>query len=451
MRLNVKRGWIPYDDRSKMGQRLTDEFHEQIRTFGAVGSEVELPKKVVLHEIEIKVLGKLMARPYQFTGSCLPSDASVLMADGSEKPIADVQVDDVVVSHSGQPRRVLGTIARQSAEKMRRIRVDGVDRVLHATDGHVVPRCSGSSLDWVRCDQIAIGDLMPVSGPRGALTRVVSNDALGVHGEPVWDIEVEHDHTFIADGFSVHNCVGVSGMRSGCHAQLGDVYLRGDNEEIKILFPFATYGRGRQIAGKRGPGSGSYGAAQAKAEEQFGVLPIDWEKAPKPTITDTGWIKYSKAIELSWSHPNSWPIPFAEVEAEANKNQIRTITRLRTPEEVCQSLAQCYGVTMAGDFGTNPRVEGDVLLGRRSTVWAHQQSVSGYWFHPTHGLIFLIDNQWLDVHGHDPGLYPLGVTGSYWILEKDMATELRTGEVYSRSNTEGFPLRRFDWSNILSL
>lgn len=245
------------------------------------------------------------------------------------------------------------------------------------------------------------------------------------------------------------SCVGAGGARAYTLAQVGDVFVRGDAEEIKIPFPYATYGVGREIAGSRGTGEGSFGGAQAKAIKQFGMLPWDDERVPKPVIKN-GWASWRSNQEIQWSHPKAWPIQRSELEPDAQKFQITDVTQAESTDDVDQGLAQGFGVTIACMFGTKPRVEDDVLLGRWNDSWAHQQSITGYWLHPKHGKIYVIDNQWDDVHGHCPTLFPIGVTGSYWMLEKDLAKIIKSqdGEVYLHSNTEGFPLQQIDWGTM---
>jgi hypothetical protein len=246
------------------------------------------------------------------------------------------------------------------------------------------------------------------------------------------------------------SCVGCGGARSYTHAQIGDALLRGDAEEVKIPFPFATYGVGREIMGARGRGEGSFGGAQAQAIEKFGMLPWDSELATQPVIRE-GWATWTRDVELSWSHPSAWPKPRATVEAEAIKFSIQTVVKINDPDQAVTLLAQGYGITQASMFGTEPRVDDDVLVGRWNKEWAHQMSVGGYWKHPKHGLIFIIDNQWGDVHGQCPTLGKLGVNGSFWMLSSDFAKICKNDEVYGHSNTKGFPLRKFDWNNILQV
>jgi len=243
------------------------------------------------------------------------------------------------------------------------------------------------------------------------------------------------------------SCVGAAAATAYLKTQLCDVVYREDDETIKMVFPFATYGKGRAVGGMRRPGEGSFGAAQAEAvdPEVFGYLAWDDPRVPKPQINN-GWAKWKKSDELKWSHPSSWPIPERELYETAGKYGITTTTRIRNAGDWKQAIGQGRPVTLAGMFGTRPRVEGDVLLGRWNTQWAHQQSCSGYWEHPTHGLIFLIDNQWgPQVHGECPTLAPLGVFGSYWMLERDANKMCKTGEVIAHSGTGDFEPREIQW------
>ena len=248
------------------------------------------------------------------------------------------------------------------------------------------------------------------------------------------------------------SCVGSGGARAYSLAQVGDVANRGDQEAIKIPFPFATYGVGRQISGARSTGEGSFGGAQAEAIKTFGMLSWDFEnsKIPRPTIKD-GWAAWTSREEIQWSHPSGWPVSRSTLDPDAGKYKIQDVTQAESTDDLVQGLAQGFSGTMACMFGTRAcKVQGDVLMAPWNDQWAHQQCIAGYWQHPKLGLIFLIDNQWNDVHGHCPTLYPFGVTGSYWILEKDMTTILRSrdGEVYLHSNTMGFPLQTIDWGYL---
>lgn len=449
---NLRFNWIPPSQRTKLQRLITGEFHEMIGTFSSRGQQlVTLPERVLMHELEIKTTGALLPRIHQLTGSCLPSDSLVSVYGRAPVRISEICPGDWVRTHTENFRQVLGVSVKYTKEAMRHILTDE-GRRLRCTDKHRIAVANNSGeIEWREAQTVIPGMKLFITD-NGIFQREVvvkSNVALGVPHDPVWDIEVEYDHSFIADGFVVHNCVGAGGARAYTLAQVGDVFVRGDAEEIKIPFPYATYGVGREIAGSRGTGEGSFGGAQAKAIKQFGMLPWDDERVPKPEIKN-GWASWRSNQEIQWSHPKAWPIKRSELEPDAQKFQITDVTQAESTDDVDQGLAQGFGVTIACMFGTKPRVEDDVLLGRWNDSWAHQQSITGYWLHPKHGKIYVVDNQWDDVHGHCPTLFPLGVTGSYWMLEKDLAKIIKSqdGEVYLHSNTEGFPLQQIDWGTM---
>lgn len=245
------------------------------------------------------------------------------------------------------------------------------------------------------------------------------------------------------------SCVGCGGARAYLTQMLADIIFAGDHETVKPIFPFATYGVGRRKAGMPRTGEGSFGAAQAWACEpgNFGYLAWDDPRVPKPSSQGEWW-KWSKSDEINWSHPKAWPVQERELAETAGKHGIETVTRVRNTDQLLQGFAQGYSATLASMYGTKPRVEGDVLLGRWNDQWAHQMSAPPTWWkHPRHGLIFQIDNQWgPHAHGICPTLSQFGVTGSFWILEADMDRVIRTGEVYLHSGTGDFPARPGLWT-----
>lgn len=717
-------GWIAPQERTVEQYRAVEEWHDQIGVWEDIAVYTDEPEQFFLYDLEVKATGSLMPRVQQLTGSCLPADAPVRMADGTEKPISEIVPGDLVVTHTGMVRRVNGVQAKRTSEQMRKIHVRAWADDLYCTDKHLVPtykndeitwkkaqdvlpgewlligyattppvdqmidlldwiddaididradkweivRGKGERIEqpnrflsrpaafqsairqkglvgrslvtvrrarlehalprfinvdedfarwiglylaegscdkhrinftlsadehqlgeeivqltrkifgieasigikqanrsvlWVRvpgkalvsfikafCPGVATSKRVPgvffrskervqaslVSGwfdgdgharvkntyanivgvtassglardmahlaasagvpsstrrrkarghskeateltmfPKhacdvvpseklaavaavsakqkttcqtrfGIAKRVVSNEEVGVPVDAVWDIEVDVDHTFIAYGYVVHNCVGAGAGRAYCHSQCGDVVQRGDTEAVMLPFPWATYGVGREKAGMRRAGEGSFGEAQAKAVAEFGMLPLNSQFATQGSVRN-GWIRWTEAIEMEWSHPSAWKHRRADVEAEAGKYKMQTVSRVTTPEGLCQAIAQGYGVTLASMFGTNPRVEQGYLLGRWNKSWAHQMSCGAYVKNSPHGLVFAIDNQWGDMHGTCPVLSAKGVNGSFWMLAKDMQKVMQNGEVYVHSNTMGFPVRKFDFSN----
>jgi hypothetical protein len=245
------------------------------------------------------------------------------------------------------------------------------------------------------------------------------------------------------------SCVGVSAARAYTQAACGDIVHRGEWESPEFVFPFASYGYGRQLAGMRGRGSGSYGSAQAKSVLTFGRLPWSDANVPKPTIR-SGWAIWTREQELNWSHPSAWPVDVESVKETAGQYLITSVVRIDSTDEAKQLLAQGYGVTLASNFGTSPRVEGEYLIGRWNDNWAHQMSCSGYTKFGS-DTIFAIDNQW-GPNGHGgrqcPTLAARGIKGSFWIREGTFGRIIDSGEVFGHSATHGFPVQRFDWGRM---
>lgn len=250
------------------------------------------------------------------------------------------------------------------------------------------------------------------------------------------------------------SCVGASAARAYVHAMMGDVLNRGDIEQISLPFPYATYGIGRERAGMRRPGSGSYGAAQAWACENFGILPLTSKFVPRWRERGV-WFIWDDSDELRWSHPSAWRHSRSEVSDEADDYLIQDVTRIRSTDEAMVAMSSGYGITLASSFGTRgPRIRdtgedgAQVAVAEWNGSWAHQMSCAGYWKTTRLGSIFIIDNQWgPSAHPDCPTLSQWGVEGSFWITESTFANIIRRGEVFAHSNTRGFPARN-PWGSI---
>ena len=67
---------------------------------------------------------------------CFPPDAPVLMADGTEKNIADIEDGDYVISGKGNIKKVLGTRMRGYKHPLLSIQVEGIKQPLVCTSHH---------------------------------------------------------------------------------------------------------------------------------------------------------------------------------------------------------------------------------------------------------------------------------------------------------------------------
>lgn len=93
----------------------------------------------------IMIVGRVDAEAYpqlargikeEYVVGCFPADAPVLMADGTEKSICDVEDGDEVISHTGNSRKVLGTRQRKYKFPLYSIKLEGIDQPLICTSGH---------------------------------------------------------------------------------------------------------------------------------------------------------------------------------------------------------------------------------------------------------------------------------------------------------------------------
>jgi len=253
----------------------------------------------------------------------------------------------------------------------------------------------------------------------------------------VFDFEVEEDHSFVAGGIVVHNCVGAGGGNMLFSLACADVIRRGDPERVVIPFWLLPYGISRMLFGINGRGSGSSGSTFAQAVSTYGMLPADVDGLPAYAEKD-GWV-WGQDAELEWSQGRKIPSKYLQ---EARPHLVQGVAKCVDADAVREALKNFYAVTCASNWGgmMNPPVVGSGanarLLNRRVTTWNHQMSVHAWEDNPEHGEIFYILNQWGDCHGHCPSGAP---RGGFWIKRADMNIIASQGETFAFSNLLGFP------------
>lgn len=137
---------------------------------------------------------------------CLPYDSRVSLADGTFKPIGEI-VDkflycDVVSYDLTKNQRVRGRVIGWHAlpvpEILVRIRAGGMD--LACTENHRVWTQRG----WIRSEQLREGDGVQLVD--GRFVPIESFAKIAPKERFVYDITVEHEHNYFAEGVLVHNC-----------------------------------------------------------------------------------------------------------------------------------------------------------------------------------------------------------------------------------------------------
>ena len=130
---------------------------------------------------------------------CFPAYVKVITSEG-EKLIADVEVGDRVLTHRGRFKRVLKTGNHVGST----IRVFSNRRIIECTPNHPI---------WTGVD-----GWVPASDMVGRLWHRVLDDMWEPvvkveecrHDVTVYNLEVEDDHSYTADGIAVSNCQSFS-------------------------------------------------------------------------------------------------------------------------------------------------------------------------------------------------------------------------------------------------
>lgn len=243
------------------------------------------------------------------------------------------------------------------------------------------------------------------------------------------------------------SCVGASA--GNAMLTLLSVEIAGGNDpDAWHLFwwPYA-YGEGREIAGLRGRGEGSFGSAQAKALIREGIFRADVPGLPS-FRERSGWLELPKQTELEWSDGAAIAKKWNELGRE---HLLQTAAPIGSTDDAAAAIANGYPLTIAAMFGTRTiRTKGNppVNVAEWDDRWAHQQMIDEVWDHPQLGLLFRISNQW------GPNAHPAPASGEpaggYYITEATLQKILRDrgSECYAYSQYDGYPAQDLDWTKL---
>lgn len=463
--------------------------------------------------------GKPIPYNWQLTGSCFPAGVPVRMADGNEKPIEQVQVGDEVITHTGKTRKVVNVMCRNYTGDLVTVRPEGFPFPLTATADHPFAVWR-DRLTWVPAGDLTEDDRVLVSigidegkdvvldaleaftirlsgdrrltvypelqtqvaaagvadlkvarscklTPFGIAQRVKQTTRQAVVSLPVYDFEVEEDHSFVAGGLVVHNCVSGGGFNALVNRIGVEIATGRQAEAFELPFTLMTYGLSRWLAFRDNTeGEGSAGAAFVSAAKEGGLPPFSDPDVPKPSILMSMDGKhavhaFSRRDEFYWSSVRNHT---AGIKERAKKVTIQYV-RIRSADQGEVEIRRGRTITWAGMWGGLMRVpveggrkDSKVLLNRHASSWSHQQSCSMMWHHRDLGRIWNIQNQWfgpgpntkvetvavsggravsrileavdvMSVHG-DP-VDPYSPLGSYWISDADFEYQCARGEVFA--------------------
>jgi len=138
--------------------------------------------------------------------NCFPAGTLItVLGHVGGKPIEDVQVGDVVLTHRGRWRPVTATMDRIESGSLHHLRVFS-GPLLVSTGEHPISTPGG----WVEMQRIRSGDRVQLAGAEGERPKFggVRDCYPVVLSQPVrvFNFSVHEDESYVANGVVVHNC-----------------------------------------------------------------------------------------------------------------------------------------------------------------------------------------------------------------------------------------------------
>lgn len=226
-------------------------------------------------------------------------------------------------------------------------------------------------------------------------------------------------------------CVG-EGFSTGVEiGQAVDIALSGKPFEYKDISASAVYALSREIGHFLGNQDGSTGADAAKALQQLGA--VSSEEAGDDNTTG----RQHGQVAKKWGRTG---LPSALKEIAA-RHKVKTVSLVRTPEEVRAALTNGYPVPICSGVGFEPfRRDSDGFC-RPGGTWPHCMCIVGY---RADKRAFLVLQSWGE--SVPPGPKSLGQPDcSFWITWDACQRIVRAGESYALSSYDGYPARQIDF------
>ena len=139
---------------------------------------------------------------------CVPPDTPVACAN-NYKRICNIKVGDLVLSHTGHLRRVNKVYMRSHKGQMRKIVLSN-ETIIKITDEHPIltSKDGENTYNFIQAKQIRAGYIiasMPIVHGQYTKLQVISTSTIYYDG-PVYNLEVEHDNSYVIYQSCVHNC-----------------------------------------------------------------------------------------------------------------------------------------------------------------------------------------------------------------------------------------------------
>ncbi len=359
-------------------------------------------------------------RGAQGIGDCAVAGTLVLMADGTRKPIETVKKGEWVRSHTGAARIVLDTIVKPYTGELVTLKAPGIDEVVTMTPDHRFvsedstvesPGSTGSTTQWSPINTLSSVDQVLRVVPEGdGFVRSFHNAIELTRTSAVttvYCLTVDVDHSFVANGFGVSNCVSW-GMELAATHLLAIQHALGESLWEAEAATEPAYGGARvEALGKRrgGRSDGATGSGGAKWYSRVGGVLLRKNYAPLTGIAEHDLTKYSAKKAKDWGdYGCGGASDNGKLDALAKRNVVGYAAAIETVAEAVAALQNGYPITIASmaGFGKMRRDANGIV--RRSGSWAHQMELGGIRFFNGRPQ-FRCFQSWGDsCSGPDPGI-----------------------------------------------
>ena len=217
-------------------------------------------------------------------GSCFPANTRIQMKDGSEKVIESLNVLDIVRSAEGNAQIVTHVMARWHNGEVVQLDVE-TKSPLRVTPEHPIL----VENRYIPAREVAIGDYVSCDGRQDNPKRVTGKSTSHLDAW-VFNLEVENDNSYIANGIGVHNCATES------TTQAVHIIREWGGQNRELLNPWSIY---RVTSG--GSDRGSNIDRNCEFARDVGILPEaywprsnGWRRRPP-----SGWEEVAKQYRIS--------------------------------------------------------------------------------------------------------------------------------------------------------
>jgi hypothetical protein len=273
------------------------------------------------------------------SGTCFTGDTPVTMADGTTKPIKDIQIGDYVLSYDTTHRTQIHTtvveVFEHPANEGGRLLL--LNNYLKVTEEHLL----WNGFAWVAAGLFQVGDLL--MNQDGSFTAVRSIREL-VKNEPTYNIHVDHEvHNYFAGGVLVHNAKSSNaggGKLSSGWTLVGDRPGGGFVDGVsELIYNGVVYS---SAVSKKLIKSGVVGgfASRAQPSDEWGTA-----KTSTPTSAITTSTVKNNGVQMSGGGTSTQQAAEMQVQTQSIANQAQTqisnmMTQLQQSQQAAQSVFQ---------------------------------------------------------------------------------------------------------------